>query len=307
VDLSDWSISDELFVTASDAAVSADEGMVFQINRLGYDNVRMYEPGSWGEPIWEQSMGDLANPHVGNICNGDLFVTLYGRDYIGVYDLSNGTILGTVDLSEFNDADDTGPEASTMVEVDGKLYVGLNRLDRDSSWSDEGGVVAEVDCASMAVTNSWSIGGNTSVHPWHGTDNVLVTARGYGKDAGGLYAIDTKAGTSSMIVETGSDSLSGLAAEGDAAVAISLASDYSHYSVHCIDIAGGTISTLEETSSYLTGATANNLGEAWITAGSSWIDSSAPSGVFVYDIASCSSLAKDPLGFSLNPNSVAFY
>ena len=59
VDLSDWSITDELFVTASDAAVSADEGMVFQVNRLGYDNVRMYEPGSWGEPIWEQSVGDL--------------------------------------------------------------------------------------------------------------------------------------------------------------------------------------------------------------------------------------------------------
>ena len=307
VDLSDWAVEDDLFITSGDSAVSVDEGWVFQINRYGYDNIRLYEPGEWSEPIWEQSLGDLANPYDANLCNGDLFVSLYGEDFIGVYDPASGLLTGTVDLSAFNDGDGVGPEGGGMVEVGGKLYIGMNRLDRNGGWADVGGAVAEIDCESMSVSDSWSIGGNTSVHPWPGTDSVLVTAREFGDDVGGLYAIDTTAGSAELIVETGTDNLSGIAAHGDAAVAISLASDYSHYAVHCIDLADGSLTTVEESVSYLNGVKGNDLGEAWITAASSWIDSSAPSGVFVYDIETCSSLTTDPIGLSLYPLGIAFY
>jgi hypothetical protein len=234
-------------------------------------------------------------------------VSLYGEDYVGVYDPSSGILKGTVDLSAFDDGDGVGPEGGGMVEVGGKLYIGMNRLDRNGSWADVGGAVAEIDCVSMSVTNSWSIGGNTSIHPWPGTDSILVTARAFGDDVGGLYAIDTVAGTASLVVETGTDNLNGIAAYGSAAVAISLASDYSHYAVHCIDLSAGSLTTIEESSSYLNGVKGNDMGEAWITAASSWIDASAPTGVFVYDIETCSSLTTDPIGLSLYPLGIAFY
>ena len=233
---------------------------------------------------------------------------LYGTDHLAIYDASGGTLTGTVDLSAYNDTDDVGPEPSSIVEVDGMLYVGLNRLNRDGGWVDDGGMVVEVDCDTEEATRAWDVGGNTQVHAWEGSGKVLATARAYDQDPSGLYVIDPAQGTVSNLIDTGVESLSSIAAFEDAAIAISLASDYSSYDVHCIDLTTGDLTTLEQTTSYLTSARANDLGEAWITASNSWIDPKAPSGLFVYDIASCSSLTgSDALELSLAPNSVAFY
>ena len=307
MDLDSRAVTDELFVTSGDPAVSADGGWVFQINRYAYDSVRLYAPGDWSEPLWEQDLGDLSNPYVADICGDDLFVTLYGRDYVGVYDLDTGTLKGTVDLSAYSDGDSIGPEGGSMVELGGKLYVGLNRLNRDGGWVSAGGKVVEIDCAARAVTRDWSIGGNTVVQHWPGTDKLLVRAAAYGEDPSGLYGLDPAADKVTLLVESTDGNFSGAAAVGSTAVATALAGDYSHYTVYCIDLAQGVADVLEETTSYLTGVAQNDRGEAWVSAGSSWIDSSAPSGIFIYDIATCTAQADSPLSFSLYPFDVAFY
>jgi hypothetical protein len=107
-------------------------------------------------------------------------------------------------------------------------------------------------------------------------------------------------------VEATAGSFSGVAVSGSKAVAIAAAPDYSGYGTYCLDLQAGTSTEIEFGASYLTSATGNDRGHAWVTAGSSWIDATAPSGVKVFDIESCEA-ASDWMSFSLYPSSLAFY
>jgi hypothetical protein len=308
VDLKAWSATDELFVTSADPAVVAEDGWVFQINRYGHDSVRLYSAGDWAAPIWEQSMGEYSNPYDVEICNGDVFVSLYGANHMAVVDLATGASKGQVDLSAFADSDGVSPEATRIVEVDGKIYVSLQRMDTTQTyWASEGGKVVEVDCASMAVTQSWDVGGNTNVMPWPDSGKVLVGAEAFGSDTAGLYVIDTVTGSKSQLVETTEMAIFDVAAVGDKAIAISIAADWSAYGLHCLDLTTGSSTLIESTPSYLTSVTANDRGQAYVTAGSSWLDTTAPSGLFSYDVETCTALSANWMGFSMYPTSVAFY
>jgi hypothetical protein len=307
VELNTRNVSDELFITSGDPVVVADDGHIFQINRLGYDNVRRYAPGQWLVPVWEQGVGENSNPHDANICGGQLYITLYDKDYIAVHDLDLGILVGTVDLSAFNDGDEQGPEASKLVEIEGRLYAGLNRLNRNNDWKSEGGVVVEIDCENQEVTRHWDVGGNTKVYPWPGENRLLVTTHASDTESASLITIDPQSDTTTTLVDTENQNIVGLAAFGDRAVGISVADDYSHYAVHCFDLNTGVWSTAEQTDSFLTGVYPNDNGEAWITSGRPWIDLEAPSGIFVYDIETCTSKTDAPVTFSLYPYSLAFY
>ena len=309
VDMEAWIATDELFVTSSDPGVVAEDGWVFQINRYGHDSVRKYSAGDWAAPLWEQSMGEYSNPYDVEICNGDLFVSLYGANHMAVVDLETGASKGQVDLSAFADTDGLSPEATSIVEVDGKLYVSLQQMDTTQTyWASEGGKVVEVDCASMAVTQSWNVGGNTNLMAWPESGKVLAGAEAFGDDTAGLYVIDTVAGTKSQLVDSAALGVNILdvAVVGDKAMAISIKADWSAYVLSCMDLSTGDLLSSEETNSYLTSISANNRGEAYVTAGSSWLDAAAPSGLAVYDVESCTAKG-DWMSFSMYPTSVAFY
>lgn len=300
-------VRDELFITSGDPVVRADEGHIFQINRLGYDHVRLYTPGQWLEPVWEQGVGDNSNPHDANVCGGQLYISLYDRDYIAVHDVDLGILVGTVDLSPFNDGDEQSPEASRFVEIEGRLYAGLNRLNRNNDWKSEGGVVVEIDCDTQEVARHWEVGDSTQVYPWPGQNRLLVASNANDTESALLLTIDLESGDTTTLIDTGNQNIVGMAAKDDRAIGISVAEDYSHYAIHCFDLNTGTWSTIEETDSFLTGVYANDNGDAWITAGRPWIDLEAPSGIFVYDIETCTSKEDEPILFSLYPYSMAFY
>ena len=61
VALSDFSVNDEVFVTSGDPSVVAQGGLVFQFNSGSDNNLRAYEPGEWSQPLWEISVGLLAD------------------------------------------------------------------------------------------------------------------------------------------------------------------------------------------------------------------------------------------------------
>jgi hypothetical protein len=308
VDVNTWTATDELFVTSSDPDVVAEDGWVFQINRYGYDSVRKYSAGDWAAPLWEQSMGEFSNPYDVEICNGDLFVSLYGANHMAVVDLATGLSKGQVDLSEFADSDGVSPEAADIVEVDGKLYVGLQQMDTTQTyWASEGGKVVEIDCAAMAVSQSWDVGGNTNLMPWPDSGKVLAGAEAFGSDTAGLYVIDTVAGTKTQLVESTDMNIVDVAAFEDKAIVVSMKADWSAYALSCLDLATGDMALMMETASYLTSITANNRGQAYVTAGSSWIDPDAPAGLMSYDIATCTAISSEWMGFSMYPTSVAFY
>lgn len=305
VSLDDWSIQDNLVVTASDNAVSVSDALVFQLDRFGTDTMKVFEPGNWVAPLWEKAFADLSNPWDAAVCGDEVFVALYDADHLAVYDLATGNQTGTVDLSAYADGDDVGPEASSLVVYDGSLYVGLNRLDRSAYWSDAGGMVVQVDCATRQSTDSWSVGGNTFISPWVGGNGVVVAAEAYDEDPGGIYTLDPTEGLRHVAAVEGQNVFS-VGAYGNAAVALSLATDWSSYGIHCLDLGNESITSQTSTSSFLRNVQVNDRGEAWVSASGSWLDEEAPSGIFVYDVATCAELTTEPITLSMPVSDVAF-
>ena len=308
IDLDTHEVCDELIVTSGDPGVAASGGVVYQLNRFGYDNLRAFDPADWSRPLWERELGDASNPYDAALCADRLFVSLYGRAELVILDPASGDQLGRVDLSAFDDGDGVGPEPAALVVQQDTLFVGMNRLDRENGWSDVGGAVAEVDCASGAVTASWPVAGNTRVLPWRGGDGVLVASRAFGDQAGGLWAL--RGGEPELLLDATQlgGELAGVAAFGDRALLTALAADYTTYEVWCADLSTGLATPVYSTTSFLTDLAANDRGEAWLAAHWGWQDpENATAGLTIWDIASCAVQGDGaPIALSLAPYAVAF-
>ena len=309
VDLDDHAVQDGLFPVAGDATVQADGDRVHQINRLGTDSVRAYTAGDWAAPLWEVSTGTRSNPHDARRCGEGLYVSLYEENHILVLDPESGARVGAVDLSAQDDGD--GVEASDLLVIDGALYVGLQRMARTgSTWGANGGRVLAVDCTTGLAGQAWPAGGNTRLHgTWEG--QPLASGVAWGELPTGVYLIDTIAGRAHAVVD-----LSGLgqapidvAVAGDQALIVTLADDLSGSAVWCADLRSGSLQELERTTSYLTSASANDRGEAWVTAHWGWVDpEGSEAGLLVYDIESCARLNPGaPIRTALGPVALAFY
>ena len=318
-DLDDGSFHDELTaLTGSSSVRSLDDGRIYVINSFGYDTIQTYLPGEWSVPQAEWSVGDgTANPHDVEICGDEVFVSLYGRDYIAVYDAESGTLTGTVDMTAFDDGDGI-PEVDALVKLSGRegyLYAAAQQLDEEDGWGSNGGAVAEIDCATRTVTNAWDVGSNPKIyaHPTEDASLVVVTGVFYTPD-GGISVLDTAKGTHSVVhiseEETGVDiNTLAFSASGDALAIGSSIEDYgATYSVSCFDLETWTWSEQSTTSSFLIDAVANDRGEAWILARTSWADAESVGGIWIYDVETCTErTADDRLTFSLDPYSVAFF
>ncbi|MCB9763665.1 MAG: hypothetical protein H6739_28105 [Alphaproteobacteria bacterium] len=305
VSLEGWAVQDEIVDLTGDTAVIADGGYVFRLDRFAYDSVSVYTPGDWSAPIAQFALADLANPHTVVMCDGAAFITQYGADHIAVHDPETGALRGTVDLSSFDDGDGT-PEASTMVMADnGKLYVGMQRLDRAASWAEAGGRVAEVDCASRAVTRSWEVEGQANVYAYSPDGAQLVVDSGEG-----LHLLDTTTGTlSAPLLDEVAEGISvvGFTSHGDRAVVAFSDASYS-YGIGCVDLGTWSFTEAERVDNYLISLSGDARGEAWISARTHWSNPAAENGLIVYDVATCTSLTTSgPIATLLAPFSVAFY
>lgn len=318
VSLEDWSVSDSLSPVSSDPAVLVSEGHVIQLNRSTEDSARIYEPGAFHEPLLEFSLGDGANPHDAEVCGDALFVSLYGEDWLGVYDPETGNLLGKVDLSAWDDGDGL-PEAATMVLRGETLYVALEQLDEGSAhWTPAGGVVVAVDCARRVVTDAWEVGPAPSISPDPDDETRLLVRTGVYFDAdgaltwdGGLWRLDPASGALDAVgpaedeLEVNFTALA--AAPGGKALVLGTDSDWL-YSVYCLDLETGALDLLETVETYLPALAVNERGEAWVAARASWAAPEAVGGLYVYDVASCASKTGDtPIRLGLEPYAVAFY
>lgn len=108
-------------------------GSFYVINRLGGDNVQALD-ANFGT-VWQCSLGNGANPH-------DIVIVAADKGYVSLYDGGiavidpstgadcDGFVRSTIDLSSFADADGLA-ETDQMAVVGERLYVTLQRLDRD--------------------------------------------------------------------------------------------------------------------------------------------------------------------------------
>jgi hypothetical protein len=307
IDLDSWDIQDQITPTAGDASVRSAGDWVVQLNRFNYDTVRLYLQRDWRSPSLEFSLGEQANPHDAAICADKLFISLYGRDHLGVYDLSTGHQVGQVDLSAYADGDSVGPEPAQLVTLDGQLFVALQRLDREADWSDAGGRVVQVDCAAEQATEAWAIGANTRIYPHAKASSLLVTGRGFGEEAGGLWEIEIgESATVTRLASTEADQAFVGAAAAEGGIVLVQIDHEADYSLVCYDNTSQSTQLLQSLDSFATDIRANTRGEAWVATRPHWEHPEVAGGLLVVDIDNCELLSTTPIATGLSPYALDF-
>ncbi len=157
-----------------DAVVEVHGRTVFAIDRLGADAVRRYDALD-ALPAWEISTERGSNPHAVAQVGEDLLITRYEEAQAWIVDAATGDLRAPVSLADQADVDEI-PEASAAVPDDGRVLVGLQRLDRTDGWVPAGpGRAAVVDPVSATVERVLTVGPNPAMvaHPEGG---ALVAA-----------------------------------------------------------------------------------------------------------------------------------
>ena len=142
-----------------------DPNTIIQINRLGMDSIRLYEWEKWSVPNVEWSVGERANPHDAVLCDDEILLSMYNRDFIGVYD-KDGNLTREISLSEYvlPEDEDGNPEASSMLRYGDSVFVALNQLNALDGFSTVGkGRILEYSCSAQEITNTWEVDPNPSL------------------------------------------------------------------------------------------------------------------------------------------------
>ena len=300
-------VIDNITATSGDSVVHATDEWVVQLNRFNYDTVRLYPLRDWTNPALEFSVGPLANPHDGVLCAGKLFVSLYGRDYIGVYSPTTGNEIGRVRLDAFADGDDVGPEASSLVMVNGLLYAGLQRLNRDDNWQSVGGEVVEIHCEDEAVNRSWAVGANTRIKESTNGADLLVVAEENAGELGGVWRLtpDQEPALERLASATNDSTFIDVGAT-DTHLVIARHDTFNTYGLSCLSLESGEMSPVVELDSFITDLAMSPDGKAWVATRPHWETPSASAGIEILEPTTCDRQGLQPITTELPPYSLDF-
>jgi hypothetical protein len=136
IDIKDLEVTEtDVGPTNGDDVVRYYDGKLFVLNRLGYDRIDVFDAVEYSY-IFNFSTGEGSNPQ-------DIVFLTSEKAYVSCYDLttmlivnpSTGEHLGSIDLSEFADADGI-PEMQKMMAMTflgmKRVYVNVQRLDREN-------------------------------------------------------------------------------------------------------------------------------------------------------------------------------
>lgn len=199
-----WSPQTDVEPIGSDAVVRNDGRYLYVVNRLGADNLQVIDPGAGFQTVAEFSLGAGSNPQDAVVVSpNEAFVSRYESTQLYVVDPLAQTILDSIDLALFGDADGL-PEAARMIRVGGRIFVALQRLDRTNSWTPTfPSMVAVIDIATRTLVDADPLAPGvqaialTATNPWSELSwdeagaRILVPLVGaYGANDGGVEAID---------------------------------------------------------------------------------------------------------------------
>ncbi|MGC6511032.1 MAG: hypothetical protein ACON4U_21630 [Myxococcota bacterium] len=288
----------------SDALTVVEESLIFQINRLGVDSIRIYEWANWNAPLTEWSTGDNSNPQQVAKCFDTVVTSLFAKDYLAIYNL-NGIIQGQIDLSAFVPAGDTdgSPEASSIIRIGNSAYVALQQLDMDgggpSVQSTGPGMVLEVDCESLSVLNTFEVGPNPRLSAVG--NNIIMRTGILGNFDGGIRRLDTQSNELAAYTIYDLDYgvwFSGIAGTTDGQIGVNGFDPVTYESVFLCGDDNGLVEIERSSSSYFSHIINNDQSEFWL---------STDQGIRIFDSESCSELTETPIQTTLNPSHVSFY
>jgi hypothetical protein len=166
---SPWSRTVNIAPACADAVVRAHGDRVYLLGRFGCDHVQVID-GTNCQAGVQWSTGPGTNPHdIEIVTPTKAYVTLYDTNRIGIFNPQTGANLGQISLAAFSDADGF-PEADEMARVGDRVFVAVERLDRNNNYSASNpSFLAVVD-----VTNDQLI----DVDPQaQGVQGILLTGR----------------------------------------------------------------------------------------------------------------------------------
>ncbi|MFH1502184.1 MAG: FlgD immunoglobulin-like domain containing protein [Candidatus Eisenbacteria bacterium] len=130
-----WSVDDPVATVHSDADARCFEGLVYVVNHLYGDNIQILDPEQDFATTGQFSVGPGSNPQdIEFVSATRAYVSRHESAFLYEVDPTTGAVTDTIDLSPFADADGI-PEMSGMTLSGGRLFVAVQRLDRDYYWT----------------------------------------------------------------------------------------------------------------------------------------------------------------------------
>ncbi len=149
-------VQNDLQPTISDLGLNAYGNYFYVIERYSGDNITKYDIDSPSTPIWQFSTMDdndtaaTTNPqNLVFVSSTKAYLLRYGSTTAWIVNPSatsqSDFYLGSLDLSAYNDQDGVSPEMTNGVIVGNYLFIVMQRLDRDNSYTPNTAYIAVFD------------------------------------------------------------------------------------------------------------------------------------------------------------------
>lgn len=188
-----------------DAVARAFGGLVYVVNRFLGDTIQILDPARSFATVATCSVGRGANPHDIAFASADkAYVTRYELSELLVVNPSVGPdcagfLRGTIDLGGLADPDGV-PEMDQMLLHANRLYVSLQRLDRNNFFAPAGrGMLAAIDVARDEIAGAIPLSGSnpfTLLPAGRGGRALLMVTEtgGFNSLDGGIEFVDLESG-----------------------------------------------------------------------------------------------------------------
>jgi len=128
VDLATRVVTRDVAVVSSDPMARCHGGLIYVVNRYGYDNIQVIDPAQDYATVRQFSVGNGTNPQdIAFASPTKAYVSRLGSPDLLIVDPSTGLERGVVSLAAWADADGN-PEAAHLAVVGDLLFVALGRL-----------------------------------------------------------------------------------------------------------------------------------------------------------------------------------
>jgi DNA-binding beta-propeller fold protein YncE len=128
VDLAARTVTSDVAMVSPDPVARWHDGLLYVVNRLGYDNVQVIDPANGYATVRQFSVGSGTNPQdIAFASASKAYVSRLGSPDLLVVDPGTGVPSGSISLAAWADADGN-PEAARMTMVGDLLFVALERL-----------------------------------------------------------------------------------------------------------------------------------------------------------------------------------
>lgn len=179
-------------------------GTPFVVARLGADAIEVIDPASGWSIANEYSVTPSSNPQDITVVSPErAFVTRLGDPSLLIVHPTDGTIIDTVDLSSWADADGN-PDASWSILAENTLFVTLQKLDNFHPTGPSS--ILAIDPMTGVVEEEITLGGANVYGKLRYNETlgklVLIESGLYGENDGGIELLDPVTGELSGFIVT---------------------------------------------------------------------------------------------------------